>query len=458
MSKKWSAVLGLICFVTIILYLFHVFVPSDSFVYMYSVMSIILLLCAIPRIHIINIWVTIVLLGFGVLFFIQGEASPFFFLAAFGSNINLLSLFVLVPFVGLYLSVSGYLTLLKYKFMELEQKNAAHPYRVSFILTASMGFILNFGSMAIVHRIAEETFSNYYRNKLVLVILRGFGFCMFWSPYFVNVGLVLVLFDIPWATIGWIGFILALLYTFFAILFFPAIRFSEDMAISREEKEQKGLHSPRAKLYPLYLFAGILLIFSFVLDFLLSVNMLTIVALLSCFYPLMWALFSKRLKEYIQEVVIYVNSLFEKLKNEIAIFIAAGFFGTALSQTDIGLHISSFILNYSFGMIFVFSLFVILFAIILAMIGIHPVVIILGMGSALSPEVFGVSPQYMAMLLLVAWTLATQLSPFSGSVLMASGLLTISPWKISRQNVYFVLTLTFVLPFVLFLMHAFNIL
>ncbi|WP_216829176.1 hypothetical protein [Alkalihalobacterium elongatum] len=455
MGIKWNTIIGSACFLTVALYLISVFYPIWLLKVAYSLLAAILLFSALPFVRKTSIIITIPLLVIGLVIFFQAEADATSFLLAFGYNINLLSLFLLVPLIGVFLSLAGFLTTLKVHIeqLEMEDNNKSHPYRLGFLLTATMGAVLNLGSMVLVHRIIEGSMANFFRKKMVMVLLRAFGFCMFWSPYFVNVGLVLVLFDVSWSSIGLYGLIIGMVYVLISLFYFPKLNFATDEIHLQPKELKKEVEQHLPPLRILFIFGAGLFLCSFILETLLPVNMLSVVSLLGFFYPLVWAIVSKQFREYTREFFAYVNQCFTRLKNEIVIFISAGFFGAALSLTEIGTQVSQTILTISQGYIYVMTLIVISFAIILSIFGIHPVVIVIGIGSALSPQLFLVSSEFMAILLLIAWTLATQVSPFSGSVLMASGLMNFSSIEIAKKNSQFVLVCMFVLAFFLYLFH-----
>ncbi|MBU8907346.1 hypothetical protein KH400_12065 [Desertibacillus haloalkaliphilus] len=451
--------LGFISVLITILYLVDLFFPTAWLEILYSSLAGIVLLFAIFSVRRLNQVVAVLLVVVAGVIFILNQVPPLTIISGFGENINLLTLFLLVPFFGVIISIGGYLTALKEKVHEQEQHNKAHPYRLSYLLTASMGAILNLGSMPIVYRIAVESFSGYRRKKLVMVLLRAFGFCMFWSPYFVNVGLVLVLFNVSWLHVGWVGFLIGLCYLMISLFFFNKIHFADDPMVETDDiggAVNRG--EATKKLVSLLCFSVTLLIISFILDYLLLVNMLTVVSVLALFYPVLWAAIIGTLVDYLQAVVEQMKTAFIRLKNEIVIFISAGFFGLALSYTEVGDVISHLIYDASYGSIYVMSILIILLSIFLSFCGIHPVIIVIGIGSSLSPALFGVSPEYMAVLLIVAWTLATQVSPFSGSVLMTSGLMQQSPWRVSQRNLGFVAVLLVSLPSLLVLLQHFGLL
>jgi TRAP-type C4-dicarboxylate transport system permease large subunit len=444
--------LGILCFVAVLLYLADVFFPLDFFVAGYSIAGIILLAFAIFSVRLSNKITISVLVLIGSVIFINRDASTIHMIQAFGRNINLLTLFLAVPFIGIIISVGGYLTALKHKVQEQERKGVSHPYLFSTLLNSSMGMILNLGSMLITYRIAEESFTRYRSKIMGMVLLRAFAFCMLWSPYFVTVGLVTVLFDVSWVNIGWIGLLLGLVYFAICGLFFAHLRIPGDLkAKSSEKTGEISSEEHGRKLRSLLLWTASLLILSFYLDYILDINMLTIVSLLALVFPFIWSMAIGVTREYMQNISQAVIHSFGRLKNELGIFISAGYFGVSLTYTNLGELISNYILHFSNGSTYLLSILIVLFTIVLAMIGIHPVILLIGIGSSLSPVLFGVSPEFLAVLLLLAATLGTIVSPFTGAVITTAGLIDETPWFVVKHNALFVIVLVLVLPLVLYM-------
>lgn len=450
--NKFTKILGILCYLTSLLYLIELFFPSTILRLIYSSIAAILLVCTLFFLTTINRLIVLALLGFGMFCFYIERASFLTTLSGFGENINLLSLFLLIPIIGTFMSSAGYLSALKHKVQANQPKNGQKPYRFSFILTATISVLLNFGSMAIVKRIITESFSSYQIKKLTLTIMRAFATSMLWSPYFVNVGLVLVLFELSWFDIGGFGFLLAIVYIIYCMIMFRFISFSDDQTIERI-MEKANEKQPAPSLLPLFTFSAVLISLSFILDYFLNVKMLTVVSLLAIILPFLWASFTRIFKTFFQDVTEQVLHSFDRLKNELAVFISAGFLGMGMASTDVGVYLSSILFHTSFGSVFLLSILLVIVATVLAQIGIHPVIIVIGIGNALSPEKFGVSPEYLALVLLVAWTVSTQISPFSGQVLMASRLMEQPPKIIIKQNVIFISILAIILTSVLYGFH-----
>lgn len=471
--QRMSHMLGLLCLLTALFYLIDAFHASAWLQTAYSISAGMLLFCAIFVVRRSNqITATILLLIGSYIFFFQQSKDTYSIVIALGQNVNLLTLFLFVPLFGVMMSIGGYLTALKHKVQQRQLKKNVHPYRVSYFITSTIGLILNLGSMPITYRMATGSFSSFYKQKMGMIILRAFGFCMFWSPYFVNIGLVLIIFDVSWLSIGWIGLIVAIVYVLISLLFNRRITFENDSMNEQvstvsheqtidqshvqsheqtdEQTDEQTMTEATRKMKSLLFWSVLLFGLSFLLDAWLPVNMITVVSLLGLIYPIVWAITTKIAREYIQEALPYMLHSFSRLKNEIVIFISAGYFGVAISQTAMGEWLSLVILQWSFGSVYLLALIIIIMSVLLALIGVHPVIILIGVGSSLNPVLFGVSPQFMAIVLIIAWTIATQISPFSGSVLMTANLIQVSPWTIARKNVAFVICLVVILPMVLY--------
>lgn len=449
--ERVHTILGVITGCIAILYLIHVFVPATWLYRVYSLLALVLLIFGAFSVRRGNQIAVILLLVGGFLIFWQNQVGFWNILDGFGKNINLLTLFFVVPLIGIVISTGGYLTALKQKLKEMQQVKEVRPYRWSALLTGSMGLLLNLGSLPLIYRISEESFPAFQKKKMGLVLLRSFVFCMFWSPYFVNVSLVLVLFHLTWTDIGWIGITLGIAYALLTIPFFKRIRFQDDPIVTpSEEKNQSILGNSKTKMKSLGLWVAALILLSFTFDFLTDIGMLTIVSIMALLYSFVWAFGIGILQDFIHSTVEYVKGSFDRLKNEVVVFISAGFFGLAISYTSIGEVLSQLIHRFSFGSIYLLAVLIIVFVMILAIIGIHPVIVAVGIGSSLEPSIFGVSGAFLAANLLMAWGLATSISPFSGSVLMVSSITKESPWVIVRQNLLFNVVCLFLLPALLY--------
>ncbi|WP_252313410.1 hypothetical protein [Sinobaca sp. H24] len=447
--------LGYVTFLAVLFYLAEEIFSMPGAVYVYSSAAGVLLLCSLSRMDRFTRSIIILLLGSGFWMFILYRETAPLMLFSLGENMNLLALFILVPFFGVFMSEAGFLKALQHALQKRELKHRSRPYLFGYVLTAGMGSLLNLGSMPLVHKIGSESFTAFENKRFGLLIIRGFGFCMLWSPYFVNVALILVLYDLSWTDIGGYGLIMGICYSVIVALFFPSSTFAApDERVNRAENEEQASLQKQLRLF--VLFVVLLLLLSFTMEMVLPFGMLTVVVLLGLIYPLIWASVLRMLRRYTVNAHEQVSWSFKRLYNELGIFITAGFFGEALSLSPAGEVLSHVLIEWSGGAVPVLSALLIAMAMGLAFIGIHPVIIVIGIGGSLDPALFGVTPSFMGMLMLSAWMLATQFSPFSGSVLMASNLMNISAWKLVRKNTPFLVTVYVVFIILLSGLHWFQ--
>ncbi|WP_187254424.1 hypothetical protein [Alkalicoccus halolimnae] len=400
----------------------------------YGILSLALLIAAFFFINRSNKLIISLLTAGAFFIYLMENISPLEMTEAFGTNTNVLSLFLMIPLVGAYMSFTGYLTSLKHYIAEKSAESGNHPYRLSFTLMLCIGFILNFGAMAIIRQIADESFRSFHQKKLTLHLMRGFACCMLWSPYFVNIGLVVAIFDISWFSIGFFGLFLAAVFAGLSTLWLRRIDFSGDVTIENTSRSLKH----KVSILPLIRFGILFVSLSFLFYYNADASMIVIVSLLAIFLPIVFALAKKEMGGYLSYVFSDIRHSFLRVKNEMAIFIAAGFFGTAVSSTAAGEVISNSLAVWTSGSVLLFSFIIMLVTLMFALVGVHPIIIIIGIGSSLSPESLGISHEYAALLLVSSWTIATQISPFSGQVLMASRLMDVTPLSVIKQNASFV--------------------
>ncbi|RKD72779.1 hypothetical protein ATL39_1975 [Sinobaca qinghaiensis] len=447
--------LGYITFLAVLFYLADVIFAMPGSVYIYSTAAAVLLLFSLLKMNRFTKSIILLLLGAGLWMFMYYQEAFSIMLFSLGENMNLLALFILVPLFGVFMSGAGFLKALQHALQKREQKHRSRPYLFGYVLTAGMGSLLNLGSMPLVHKIGSESFTSFENKRFGLLIIRGFGFCMLWSPYFVNVALILVLYDLSWTDIGGYGLIMAACYSVIVALFFRSSVFSiPDERVNRSENKAPAALQKQLRLF--LLFVVILLSLSFLLEMMLPFGMLTVVVLLGLLYPLIWAAVLNMFRSYVEEAHEEISWSFKRLYNELGIFITAGFFGEALSLSPAGEMLTRLLMDWSGGLVPALSALLIAVAMLLAFIGIHPVIIVIGIGGSLDPALFGVTPSFMGMLMLAAWTLATQFSPFSGSVLMASHLMNVPAWKLVKKNTPFLLTVYVVFIFLLSALHWFQ--
>ena len=442
--------LGAAAFAAVFCYFLEVLLSVPFVEYAYSLIAGVLLVASMPVMPPLNRRVVYVLIAVGIALFWTYGVSWQTVWTSFGENLPLLALFLTVPLIGTYMSEAGHLHAFQQYLERQNDKRGVPPHRLGYGVTASIGAILNLGSMPLVYGIAKESFPSFEQKRMALTVLRGFGSCMLWSPYFVNMALILSIYDLSWGEVGPYGIVMAAVLTGLVVVFFRSSAFADDSwTVPDKEKEANPTVS---SMRTFILFLGILLAASFLLEALLPYSMLTIVSVLALLYPWVWAIARKQAASFAQSTWKHVGGSFERLYNEIGIFVTAGFFSVALRSSDAGVWLSEAISFLSQGYMILLIAWVVAIVMGLSAVGIHPVIIVTGLGGALSPEIFGVGAPFMAVLLLMSWMLGVQVSPFTGAILMTSHLMGTTTIQVIRKNTAFILSAAVVLSLVLFIL------
>jgi len=115
-------ILGVICYLTSILYLAESFYHNKIIIFLYSILGLLLLAFTIFSISKISRVIVAMLLFIGWICIYIEKVPVVEAIKGFGENMNLLSLFLLIPLIGTYMSTAGYLAALKQKVQEREDR------------------------------------------------------------------------------------------------------------------------------------------------------------------------------------------------------------------------------------------------------------------------------------------------------------------------------------------------
>lgn len=295
----------------------------------------------------------------------------------------------------------------------------------TLISTHLMSSVINVSAMVLVaERLKKE-------NKLTTIqgvtLLRAFGTCALWSPFFAAMGVTLI--SAPGAELAQF-----LPYTLAPALI--SIILSYLQLTRRSDIEQfKGYPISFESLrLPLGLASAVLLLHylapQFSVIILVSLlSILLVIALLLIRYPLLEA--RRRFTRHVSEGL-------PNTRGEIALFISSTILaaGTAAIQRALELDLAPAQFDATAACITLTLL------VGLSLIGVHPVTSNLIAGATLMPATS--DPNLLAITLLMAWSLASTLSPLAGNQIILQGRYGIRARDLLRANVPFTLAL---LPF-----------
>ncbi len=292
-----------------------------------------------------------------------------------------------------------------------------------------LGAVLNLAGLLLVLSLRDPKLPPRDQIRLTAGAMRGFGAAAAWSPLFVAMSVVLAaLPSLSWIEIAWRSGIVAV-----AILLFA-------WAWNWVERGRGGSDAPvvpprrlapsawtRAALILAALFLPVVWLF--------EAYGLAIPIALGLVAPAMaglWQASQAPAKGRVAAAGRRAREVFLSLpglRNEALIFFAANTFGLGLSAAldpavlaqlaailpGAGLSIPILIMT----------------GLLIAGLGVHPIVIVVAVGTVLSPEHLHLSDMEAALSLLVIWGMGAIMSPFSGNVLQVARMSNCSPFRVA---------------------------
>lgn len=307
------------------------------------------------------------------------------------------------------------------------------PARRQLVLTFTvhlLGGVLNLAGFSLLASIVSNKLNSVTRKRFTLAIMQGFTSVTTWSPFMVS--MPVVLFAVPgvsWSDIAAIGFLVAVIYMTAGWLV-DRIFYYQPV----DDLDQNAMTMPVKTKWRV---AGILIaLITLVMGF-VEVSGLSIPVSLAITIPPFsliwyWSMLRSQDKEVrIKEGMIYqVFAGFPNLRGEAWIFVGANIFGVGVASLISPEIVRGLLVNFSITAelaLVLLPLTIVSFSVI----GLHPVIPVILIGELLPPEVLGLRPWVMALMLVSAWGLSINVSPFSGVVLLMSRIATESNYTIA---------------------------
>lgn len=346
------------------------------------------------------------------------------------SNLPLLTLLVLVPLLSIPIKMGGFFdSILAYlkRYRNSPRKMFMGITGVLFFL----GPILNLGSIRIVHDLLKDFRLNAaFLSKAYLI---GFSTTILWSPYYAAVGVTLLYLNVSIGDYMAYGFGLAVLFLVAGNVMLGMWARKRDL--ETDDESGAGITAAdrkRMKQLPVIIFS--LMLVAIAAESLTQWSMLVLVSLLALLFPLLWVSVSKQWGLFKNHVVEYRNKSVPVMDNEIMMYISAGFFGQSLRDTSFGEGIGLFMTKLAEISFLWFALFILVAMVCVTFVGIHQVVFVTVFATQMDPAALGTTKEILAIVIMLAWSASSVLSPVNPINLLVSGLVKRSSIQIGLRD------------------------
>ena len=301
------------------------------------------------------------------------------------------------------------------------------------------GSVINLSSLILV---ADKLYKKAPLTNIQIILLtRAFASDAYWSPFFVAFAAAITYApNLSTSTILINGIFLAIVT--FLISYIEIIK-------------DKELDIEQFRGYPLSfnsLFLPICLAFLVLLTnhFYPDIKVIILVATFAVLLTLFVLPIKKGFKKAKEKFLNHINNELPNMKMEMSLFLVAGMFGISISSILLGLDIALPFEKFDW---FIASILLAIF-IILAFVGIHPIITIAIIGDLLS----SVNHTLLAVTFLMAWSTTVSTSPFSGLNMTIVSRYNFLAFDIFKLNISYALKMYIVCVLCLFILNKYVIL
>lgn len=424
----------------LLLYFSNVFISNIYSDVLLSILAFLLLLAAIPTSKSVTKIMGISLLSIGLtISLLMNKATLLETIQGIQLNLPLLILILMAPILSIPLKSGTYLDAPMAYIEQVKEKPKQLFLSISGFLTL-LAPILNVGSVRILDDLMRGR--NLPSELLGRSYFTGFSTAMVWSPYFGSVALVLYYLDISYSDY----FIIGILFACTQLLTGNVLFSIRNRKMMSGKNGEDGLLGEKIHILPLVVkFAfslGVLIVALIFLESLTKLSMLVLVSMLAFVIPAVWMLAAGKWKIFAEQVVLYKNQVTKGSGNEIVLFLSAGLFGSAISNSSISVWIRSILLQISESSFFFFVIFIVFIIMFFALIGFHQIITIPILVMQIDPASIGVDPIVLAFVFIMAWFMSAIISPINAITILISNSLNRKFFTVSfRWNGLYVLSM-----------------
>jgi hypothetical protein len=410
-----------------------------------SVLALLCILVSLPACGPVARTLTLLFLAGGYLMLWRAGVGWPQYLLAHGDMLYLLALFAVLPLLSIPVQLGAYgdsiETVLRSRISGLFQLNC-----VVTVLAYLCGSFMSLAAVPIMMTSLAPVVGSYPlrdpQRFAAVATTYGYVLPILWTPVSGVVGVVLHSLHLEWTALLplLIGLSIAGLLLNWALFWLIELRGQPAAIVPTPTSTITAADQPALgpavrhlaqMLLGIVLMVGLIAIF----DRLLKIGMLTVVTLLAIPFSLAWSMALGKGVAYTRAAALHMTSRLPRLADQFAIFLAAGFFVSAmhLSGVDHAVNQAFLALHQALGTR-LFLLSMPLMALAAAIAGVHPLVAIALLGQSLKPEVLGIDVELLALALIGSSVLTYMLGPFSGTLGLMQSLTRIPGYRLALWN------------------------
>lgn len=433
--------------ILIILYLFSALFPQ------WDIQPLLSVLCLTAVVS--TFWVTkkfVQILGsiflvFGLWLLWTSGAHWQEYLFSFGPMLDLLTMFVLIPILGIPIKLGEYGNSIQ-SLIQKKVKTSGHLYMLTSGISYFFSIFMNLATLPMTYysiRPALSVFSVQHEERFMSrAITRGFAMPLTWAPVTPIVGIVIVMTGVSWVSV--LPYLIPL--SLFGLLmdWYLGSRKAKKMPLSSKGTPMSEMavsteQHPASRPGRVWQILIAILIFNVIISIAevqFPYSFLILVSLTVIPFAFAWSLLLKKGKAFGKQLSEHFKAFSIGMKDQFFIYLSAGFFISTIKVS----HTNELLYDWITSLINVIGVefFLILLPLIplaFAFLGLHPAVTLALMAETLDPEVIGISPSVLTVAMLAGAVSAFLVGPYNATIGLMSNIAKESSYKISNWNLGF---------------------
>ncbi|MDQ0300005.1 hypothetical protein J2S78_002452 [Salibacterium salarium] len=422
----------------VLLYIVHIFIESKLLLYTVGVIGVFSIIISFREANRTYQILATVFFSVSLFLFFFYDLSlaevPFYFT----SMALLLSLLYMIPIINHFMFVGRYERSL-YRLLQTNATDLAQFYRRTSLTHYILGLFIFLSAIPIVYRFVEHRLIDFkekvFHRFATQSMLRSFASVNVWSPIEVYIALVLGITSVSYLRI--LPWLLVFSGTMLLLDWLLAMKYKrnsfENTATSTSftKKEVRKLLAMAAFLF---LFIGT----AAVVHLLAGLNFFEAIIVIIAPYTLIWAVAIKRHKIFLRYHLLTLVGQMKTMQNFMLLFLALGVFNEVVERTSIFNELRG-PLSFIGEMPLLLFIVLQLSALVLACVGVHPLVTISMQGMFVEPFLQDINPVSIAIVMITATLANDAAGTFNVPITIMSQYTKRNPYQMTWWNLPFAL-------------------
>lgn len=384
--------------------------------------------------------ITLFFLLCGMSIFLAYQLPFSIWISSLTSMTNIIAIIVVMQLFAIPIEVGHYSDTIEYWLKKLFKKESS-LYLFAMLATNLFSSFLLFGTVPVMVALFDKALKNNvfeHQRFFATAIMRGYALVLFWAPGAVIMLLVMQVTNVTWSQLFLPGILLSILGLLTSYLLEHFTRLNRPITTEPLSISSNSAHNATKQTVHIVLVVISLLVLIGIFEAFAIGSATGRILLAGLLISTFWIASFVKHAELKTVLNFYWQGGITQATDFSVFFIAVGLFAGAVDHSGILTHLQP-VLQESINHLGIFSLIIIpLSFILIAVCGIHPLVLAVMFGKILLALSLPLSFVSIALILILSAAISFIISPFAGMSLMTAKFLHIKPFDVSlRWNLTF---------------------